>query len=162
MYYQSISGWNGWLRINTTDTCSIRNSEFDVSINSPIRSPWVLNKEIFNSIFNTITNSKDSMIELSTTSRACNNTTSVQLENWGVSFNSYWNWTFVQCSFKLWRCIWCNILVGLNWNNTFRFVIFASKNTSWWCVWIVSFSLKWMRFCIIKCKIHKTTIASMI
>ena len=57
-----------WVGSSQEDTTDIVLSDFDISIVSPISRPGVLDEEVVNSVFSTITNSKDTVVKLSTAS----------------------------------------------------------------------------------------------
>jgi hypothetical protein len=55
-----------WVGCHLEDTTNVVLSDFDISIVSPRGRPGVLDEEIVNSILSTITNSKDTVVKLST------------------------------------------------------------------------------------------------
>jgi hypothetical protein len=53
--------------VDSTGSCAIRNANFDVTIFTPGWAPGVLDKEVFLVVFRSITNSKDTMVKVSST-----------------------------------------------------------------------------------------------
>lgn len=100
----------GWLVLDTTDTSTIGNTDSDISFFSPCGSPGVLDDPISLGSFDTVSNSKDGMIERgSTGSSISNNTSGVLMEYWLVSLNSYGNWTDLKCSIEGWCVLGLNL-----------------------------------------------------
>ena len=55
-----------WVGSSQEDTTDVVLSDFDISIISPRGRPGVLDEEVVNSVFSTITNSEDTVVKLST------------------------------------------------------------------------------------------------
>jgi hypothetical protein len=52
-----------WVGSSQEDTTDIVLSDFDISIVSPVSRPGVLDEEVVNSVFSTITNSEDTVVK---------------------------------------------------------------------------------------------------
>jgi len=55
-----------WVGSSHEDATDVLLSDFDISIVSPISRPGVLDEEVVNSVFSTITNSEDTVVKIST------------------------------------------------------------------------------------------------
>ena len=75
-----------WVGSSQEDTTDIVLSDFDISIVSPRGRPGVLDEEVVNSILSTITNSKDTVVKLSTAILG-EDTRGVGLERSLIGFN---------------------------------------------------------------------------
>lgn len=73
--------------MNTAHAFTWGNGNVDVSLDTPVRAPRVSHDIVVSiGIVNTIANDDDGMIKLSTAAIRVENTTSVELEDEGVSF----------------------------------------------------------------------------
>jgi len=147
----------GWVREDTADV-SWRSGNLDVTIVSPWCTPLILDEEEFLSVLGTVSDSKDTVIEIGSASSG-NNTRSVLLESGLIGFNSNRDWTLSDGVLKGSNTVLWNILISGDWTNTIRSRVLASTVSS--CVWVVSSSLKWMLFSIHESVVHQTTIATM-
>jgi len=80
--------------LKTTDSSIVGglSDDSEISLLSPVSTPRVLEDPIVSSIFSTVSNNEDSMIEISSTISTLDNSRTVRLENISISFNSNRNW----------------------------------------------------------------------
>ena len=126
----------GWVGCHLEDTTDVVLSDFDISIISPWGRPGVLDEEVVNSILSTITNSEDTVVELSSAILG-EDTWGVGLERSLISFNGNWNGLFNEGSFQLSSRVGWDIRVTSNFTNTLGLNVWASTISS--SVRIVSF-----------------------
>jgi len=88
--------WVGAELSNTT----LCECDLDVSCVSPGSAPRVLGKDVVNTIFSTVSNSKDTMVDFVTTSSG-DNTIFVVSENILVTLDADRDWSKVKSSLKL-------------------------------------------------------------
>jgi len=154
-----------WLRsahLDTADTSTSLNSEFDVSLISPCGRPGVLYEVVLDTVLNTPSDSEDTVIELSSTGRSSDNSRLVLLEDSSISFDGNGNWSSGKESLHLiWVLLW-NISIGDGSNNTLVFLIFACEKTGLGSVWIVSLSLELVGLSVLESEVHETTIATVV
>ena len=93
--------------MDTADTGSWGNSDLDVTINTPVWSPGVLDKVVFLSVLSSVTNGKDSMVEGGSALSRGKDTTSVGLENGLVGLDGNGDWSLGNGSLEL---VW--VLLG--------------------------------------------------
>ena len=77
--------------LDTTNTFTIFDTDLDVTIGTPSRAPWVLDKVVISTVFRAIADNKDTMIKFSSTSRTSQDTTFVSLKYHFVGFYGDWN-----------------------------------------------------------------------
>jgi len=75
-----------WVGSSHEDATDVLLSDFDISIVSPISRPGVLDEEVVNSVFSTITNSEDTVVKISTATLG-DNTMGIGLERSLIGFN---------------------------------------------------------------------------
>jgi len=84
----SVGGGTNGSHLDTTDTSSVLDTDLNVSAVSPGRTPRVLDEVVVLAVLSSPSNSKDTVIEVGSTSRAGKNTSLVHLEGSLVSFDS--------------------------------------------------------------------------
>ena len=159
----SVGGWDWSSLVDSTDSCSISNTDLDVTVITPCWSPWVLDDDIVTGGgISSPSDGKDTVIKLGSTSSTCKNTTSVLLESSLVSFDSDWNWSSSKSCFKLVWLVWSNIGIWSDGNYTFSLFIVteASEEFFAWLVWPGGFSHEWVGLNIVESEVHKSTIAT--
>ena len=153
----SISLWINWELLNSTNSRSINSSNLDISMITPISSPWISNEIEFNTILNSITNSKYCMIKGCTTTFICNNAWEIMLEWIFSGINCYWYRLLSNSSFQLIFWVFKNTLIRLNFN-------WPSIRSITWvchcCVGINIFSCYWIWFSIVKTIFLPSSIAA--
>ena len=118
-----------WVGSSQEDTANVVLSNFDISIISPTSTPGVLDKEVVNSVLSTITNSKDTMVKLSTATLG-EDTWGIGLEGSLIGFDGNWNGLFYEGSFQLSSGVCWDISVAGNFTNTLGLDVFASTINS--------------------------------
>ena len=93
--------------MDTADTGSWGNSDLDVTINTPVWSPGVLDKVVVLSVFGSVTDSKDSVVEGGSALSRGEDTTGVSLENGLVGLDGNGDWSLGNGSLEL---VW--VLLG--------------------------------------------------
>jgi len=93
--------------LDTADTGSWGNSDLDVTINTPVWSPGVLDKVVFLSVLSSVTDGKDSVIKGGSTLSRGEDTTGVSLENGLVGLDGNGDWSLGNGSLEL---VW--VLLG--------------------------------------------------
>lgn len=161
-----ISLWNQFRvaslsRIGSSlkNTTNIVLANFDITLISPIRWPWILYKEIIISIFCSISNSEYCMIKISSTFVSSDYSTCIKLENILTSINCYRNWSMRNWLFHVSNVLW-NINESMNLTDCFSLIISAIKIVSF--IWIVRFLFKWIFFNVLECIVHFSSVASII
>jgi len=92
------------------DTADIVLTNLKVTLVSPGCTPGVFDEEVIFTVFGSISDGKDTVIERGSTSGTSDNTRGVILESRGTSFDSNGNWLFVKSSFhgadiELWNVL---------------------------------------------------------
>ena len=133
----SICRWVNRCLLNSTDSNSSFNScNLDISLITPRSSPWISNNVILLSWgwISSITNSSDSMVKLCSASSRVQDTWGILLENSGVSFNSYRDWLFCNCSHQLGSRFRWNSCVSKSFNLSTVLAWFARLSLGSVCV----------------------------
>jgi len=113
--------------MDTTDSSSVFNSNSNESFFSPGSSPGVLDDIVFLTILRSVSNCEDTMIELSSTGRAGDDTTGVMVEDILVGLDGNRDWLLFKSSLKSGGRISSNISVALDLELTLRAVILATS-----------------------------------
>jgi len=87
--------------LDTADTLARLNTDLDVTLVTPGGTPRILDKVVLDTVFFTVTNSKDSVVKAGSAGRSSEDTTVVTLENSSVSLNGDSNWLLVKSGLKL-------------------------------------------------------------
>ena len=113
-----------WVGSSQEDTTDVVLSDFDISLVSPISRPGVLDEEVVNSVFSTITNSEDTVVKLSTATPG-EDTWGIGLESRLIGFNGNWNGLMHEGSFQLSGGVGWDIGVAGNFTNTLGLDVFT-------------------------------------
>lgn len=113
------------------------------------------------SVLGTVSDSEDSMVERGSARGSSQDSASVLLEDGPVGFNSDRGWLGGNSSFELRSVVVCNIGVSANPDSTLAALVSAAKESmGFGNVWIISLSLKRIRFGIKESTVWHTTIAA--
>jgi hypothetical protein len=97
--------------LDTADTKSFDGSDVDVTTFTPASAPGVSDDVVILTIFGSVSDGSDGVIELSSALWVVEDSGFVTLERHGVSFNGDRGWAFSNGSLKLsWR-LWSNSVV---------------------------------------------------
>jgi hypothetical protein len=154
----SVSSGPDWVHLDTADTFSVDGSDSDISTFSPWSSPWVSDDVVLGSVFNSVSNSDDSVIEVGSAFWVVEDTTRVELEDHLVGFNGDWDWTLSDGSHKLINWVGLDGSEVGDLDFSLWWVIFAgSVNTGVWVDW---FEFHSVLFSILESSRHFSTIAT--
>lgn len=95
-------------------TIVVCGSNLHISIISPAWAPWVLDNEVLLITVLTVSNSKYSVVKVGTTRRIIKNSTIVELECKGISFNGNRNRALIDSGLQLRNRVSENIVVSFN------------------------------------------------
>jgi len=168
MIHSNFSIWIGTNsgHVDSADSLSRFGSNLDVTLVSPRWTPWVLNENVLFSIvsfFFTVSNSKNTMVNMCSTFFRAENTSGIMLEDSIVSFDSHWSRSNSNSCFQLRIIIRSDIHVVwyVNLSVPFIFVLASSSLISIsWSVRIITFkdSILWLQ--ILESKSHRASITS--
>jgi hypothetical protein len=97
----SVGGRVERMKLDTADTGSGLNTDSDVTLITPPGVPRVLDEVVFDTVEGTVTNSKDSVVEVSTAFGTSDDTRGVVLEDGSVGLNGDGNGLLVEGGLEL-------------------------------------------------------------
>jgi hypothetical protein len=149
-------GWGGG---SQGDTALIW-GDLHVTFITPGWAPGVLDEDVLQFCGTTISNGKDTMVELGTAS-VIDNTSRVSLEDELVSLDGNGIWANGECSHELSTGrILGHILEALNFTNTLGFVIHACSLFA--LIRIVVLGNKWVSLNVLEGIVHESTVAAIV
>jgi len=147
--------------LDSADTGTIGNTDLDVSIDTPVGTPGVLDEEVFLSVFGTISDCEDSVVEGGSAGGGGEDTTGILLEDSLVGLDGDGNWALVEGGLELVWVLGLDGLVSGGTDGSLGFVVFAGA-AIFGNVWVVGLGLEWGSLGVEEGKGHGTTIASMV
>jgi len=113
---RSDNGWEDWVFKNTADVAL--GAEFYVAIFAPIGTPRVLYQEVLGSVFYSVANNENGMINACTAVLTCNHSRLVR-EEVIVGFNSNCDRLLCDSPFELFSIVTLNITPSFDLDNSF-------------------------------------------
>ena len=148
----------------SVDTADVGNTKLDVTVVTPRSSPGVLDEEVVVSIFGTVSDSEDTVVELGSALGGGDDTGGIGLEDRLVGLDGDGNWSSGKSSLEVSTGgILNDILEASNFTDSLGGVEFAlvpeMVGTS---VWIVTLEHEWGFLDVFESVVHETTVATLV
>lgn len=141
----SLSGWVGWVGLDTADTNgSFFNTELDVTVVTPAGSPGVSDEVVFLTIFSSVSNSGDGVAGTGWAGFVVHDTGFITSEVGVSTVDRDRCWSSGNGGEKLRSRFWSDSVVGVNLNLTFAAAVMASSILS--LVWVITLEFLWVFF----------------